>query len=129
MQLDTTGIDILASGHIHEDLGWHKPFVNFGALGRVKRTPENRTRTIQVALLRPFEEPVAIPLKSAAPSEDIFVEDTLGLKQNEELTDYVRELTEGGTFETVNDIRGMVEDIDASAEVKEMVIAMLEEAE
>lgn len=127
-QIDTTGIDVLASGHIHEDLGWHRPLLNYGALGRVKRTPENRTRTVQVALLQPGEEPVAIPLKSALPAADIFVEDTLSLPGNDALTQYVKDLTQGVVFETMNDVEAMLKGVEADDEVKRQVIALMEEA-
>lgn len=139
-EIDTTGIDVLISGHIHEDLGIHRLrnaghhdglFLNVGALGRVKRTPENRTRQIQATEVKPVNGELTahrIVLESALPAEDIFVEDSLALPGNDAITKFVKDLTQGVVFDGLGDVKELLAQVDANEETKAKVLRLLEEA-
>lgn len=141
-QIDSKGIDVLCSGHIHEDLGvWplrpnqpdHGLFVNVGALGRASNTVANKTRQVQVVLITHTEAALTvdrIPLKSALPGDSIFHEDVLDTDTGDsaELREFVKDLTKGGVIERLDDVRGVLDQLDVKAEVKQEVIRLLEEA-
>lgn len=131
-EINSEGIDYLFSGHIHEDLGFALLredggcFVNRGALSRCSRTLANRTRTIQVVLLTPLEARTKA-LISALPSEEIFIEDTLELKGNDAITEFVKDLTEGVVFEGIGDVQAMLAQVEVNEEVRREVLRLLEE--
>lgn len=80
--IDFNEIDLLLSGHLHENMGLHEVrgsyFANFGSISRVSRTADNYKREV-VALLVTLTDDNAfkfaeVPIDSARPAEDIFVE-------------------------------------------------------
>jgi DNA repair exonuclease SbcCD nuclease subunit len=102
-QIDLTGIDVLASGHIHENLGMHevdnKIFVNFGAISRPSRTKDNLTRQPNICLITltgndprlGVVRPVAL---NARPAEEVFVETIIDDASGAEVPDDVIEFAE-----------------------------------
>jgi DNA repair exonuclease SbcCD nuclease subunit len=130
-QLNWTGIDVLASGHIHEDLGTHELapgtiFTNVGALGRVARTEANRTRKVKCVSIAFHEYAqgavpgtvVEIPLTSAMQAQDIFIEEVLAEAAGDDaIGAFIESL--GATFFTEGaDLRELVAQADASDSVK-----------
>jgi len=133
-EIDTTGISILVSGHIHEDLGKSNlrtpgMFWNGGSLGRVARTEANRTRTlkalsIDVGTKVSIEE---ITLKSAFPADNIFVDVEEGVK-SEEITEFVAQLTQGFEFETIGDLDATMAEMGVPDDIASVVRHYLQEA-
>ena len=103
------GWDLLAAGHIHEDLnGWRRDghaFVNLGSLGRVAKTEANLTRTVQVALITVDDDINVdpIPLKSALPAEDIFLDIMEGPEIDDDaIQEFVKSLSGGLGMEQID---------------------------
>lgn len=140
--IDMTGINLLCSGHIHEDLGIYtmqdgpkKPlhiFANIGALGRCSRTEANMTRTIKVLGVKRTGQELTlseIPLKSALPAADIFVEHVVSDIDSDAISEVVAEMAtaelglEGASFEDT--VRGL----GLSPELEALIIKYLAEAD
>ena len=116
--INMAGINLLCSGHIHEDLGIvpmqdgpKRPlrvFANIGALGRTARTEANRKRTIKVLGVRMDGAGLhldELPLESALPSDTIFDEwDDDTEVDVEEIAKFVDALSRGAGFEDFNPI-------------------------
>ncbi len=140
--LDMTGINVLCSGHIHEDLGIYpmsegpgkpiKVFANVGALARVARTEANRTRVVKalgIGLEGTELTLRELPLTSALPSDDIFedvVEDNV---QSEDITEAVAALSSFVMDDPTTNLLGALDSLDLPAQVKALAIAYLEEAD
>lgn len=81
-KLPTDLIDVLISGHIHEDLGIHKLisgcwFANVGSLSRPERSKHNLTRTVEVLTVNLDHGEIEFerhPLQSMRPAEEVFFE-------------------------------------------------------
>jgi DNA repair exonuclease SbcCD nuclease subunit len=132
-QLDWTGIDVLASGHIHEDLGTHRAgsawFTNVGSLGRVARTEANLTRTVKVvsiSLAATGIDVEEIPLASALPADAIFLEDAPVVEEDDDtIVEFVRSLRAGLRFESV-DLLELVQQADVPNTVRTYLRQYLE---
>lgn len=127
-------LDVIFSGHIHEDLGIWQPefrqyFINVGALGRTARTEANMSRTIKVILAElrgddwTFEE---IPLKQARPATDIFHELAPVVETDDEIADFVTGLATGTAFETM-ELTNLVHDLGLPKDIEARVLGYLEE--
>jgi len=137
-EIDTTGIDVLACGHIHENLGTHSlrelepggtaVFVNVGALGRCSRTEANRTRPIRVVAIRPGPELDNIDLKSARPSDSIFIEATSGGVESDQIAEFVAALSGGLQIEQVGDVQAHIEKMGVPPFMAQMVMDYLTKA-
>jgi DNA repair exonuclease SbcCD nuclease subunit len=100
--IDMTGINLLVSGHIHEDLGIHPQpgvplhiFANIGSLGRCSRTEANMTRCVKALGVTGKGSELTLnelPLKSALPAADIFVEHTVSDIDSDEIASVVAQL-------------------------------------
>lgn len=103
-------IDMILSGHIHENLGVHDVdglwFANVGSVGRVSRTKENLEGHIPSVLLVTIsnDDDVApdfevIELESALPAEDVFFEKAPTVEK--ELREFSEALVDGIEMETM----------------------------
>lgn len=136
--IDLTGIDVLCSGHIHEDLGIHtvpRPgrtgatlFCNVGSLGRCSRTETNRTRRIQIVEVRGADEIERIELESALPAEDIFIENVPEGVDSDQIAAFVETLTDGLHFEQVGDVRAWMAENGVPDGIAAACLRYLEEA-
>ncbi len=105
-ELKLPGIDIVLSGHIHEDLGIHELpnlwFANVGSLARVSRTKEARERipaVLEVELNRKSVHFTRHKLTSARPADDVFL--VKEVKEERQPSDFAAAITEGLELETV----------------------------
>lgn len=102
-------VDMLLSGHIHENLGVHEVFdgfwfANVGSVGRVSRTKDNVEGHIPSVLLITFDDAMiptfrTVELESALPAEDVFFEKAP--KVDKELHEFSAALSEGFDMETM----------------------------
>ena len=104
--LKLPGVDIVLSGHIHEDLGIHEIpggwFANVGSLARVSRTKEARERTpavLEVELGRKSVHFERHELTSARPADDVFL--AKEVKEERQPSAFAAAITEGLELETV----------------------------
>ncbi len=132
--IDTAGIDVLVAGHIHENLG-QQPlhskggiFINVGALGRCSRTEANRTRTIQVVSVSGGGNLDIIDLKSARPSDSIFLEAESQEVESDQIAEFVACLSAGLQIEQVGDIQAHIEKMGVPPFMAEMTMKYLERA-
>ena len=139
-QIDTTGIDMLACGHIHEDLGHSvirsdpfATFINRGSLGRVARTASNLTRQVFATGLSTNSEGGLniedITIKSALPGHSIFNEEKLpeaGANQTE-IEVFVQGLTKGMQMEQI-DLTTLIKSLGLSPTIEARMLHYLEEA-
>ena len=117
-QIDMTGINLLASGHIHENLGTHvidqdprgfpRIFVNLGSISRPSRTKANMThvpKVLQVTLGPDRGELSELRLKDVKPAEEVFVEDILDLARSvegiDDIVDFAEAIAQGMESEQV----------------------------
>ncbi len=135
--INLDGIDMLLTGHIHEDLGVHLVndtwFCNVGAVGRTQRTKANYEREVCVLDIRlnagisPSIERVV--LKSALPPDEIFHEVVQDVDEGtpDEIIEFAGALAKGLNDETIP-IEQLIEGLKLDKDVKEKVMAYLEEA-
>ncbi len=104
--LKLPGVDLVLSGHIHEELGIHElrdlTFANVGSLARVSRTKEARERTpsvLEVELTPTTMDFRIHKLTSARPADDIFL--AKEVKEERQPSDFAAAITEGLELETV----------------------------
>ena len=94
-------VDLVLSGHIHEDLGIHQLdnglwFANVGSLGRVSRTEDNMTRQPQVLIVTVDNDGIdfeRVVLKSTRPAEEVFFDKELNVVK--ELKEFSSALADG----------------------------------
>ncbi len=137
---DIEKIDLLVSGHIHENLGMSligdtgNVFANFGSVGRVARTQANMMRTVSVGLLNTIgmhleqiEIPGVLPALEVFEQKDNYeVEDSAGA---DDITRFVDSLGEGLRVEQ-SDIPTLLANIEFPNEaVKKRVQELLEAAQ
>ncbi len=134
-ELDMAGIDVIAAGHIHEDLGTHysestyKWYTNVGSLGRTARTEANMTRTVKIVSVH--RDPLSveeIPLKSALPAEEIFWDREAEVPVDDTIAEFVERLKENADFEQM-DLPAAVRQLGLDPEVEASVLYYMEEAE
>jgi len=110
-QIDTTGIDVIACGHLHEDLGIHRLkdgtlFLNLGSIARTSRTQDNLTRPVKVAVIT-FSDVISVeevPLKSVLPASEVFYETVMGGTDPDtadEIVEFAESLARGLDVETI----------------------------
>ncbi|KKK91776.1 hypothetical protein LCGC14_2709560 [marine sediment metagenome] len=130
------GADYLFNGHIHDDYGAREingcTHVNFGSLGRVARTDENRKREVAIAVYDPVKNVVTRrALKSALPSADIFITvEAENVEDSDDLKAYARELAHAlqqGTGASIEDLLAGASD-GVAKDVKVEVTRYLTEA-
>lgn len=141
-QIDLTGINVLCSGHIHEDLGIFpmqeapkQPihiFANVGSLGRVSRTEANMTRTVKALSVRfdgrkgvVLEE---LPLKSARPAGEIFLADVEDVP-SDEIAAFVARLAQGDVALANLSFKEVVAKLGLPVRIQGYCLRYLEEAE
>lgn len=132
--LPTANLDLLLCGHIHEFLGIHKLksgcwFANVGALSRDSATKHNLERTPHVLLVT-LDNGVhleAIPLESARPAEEVFIDTEIPTRV---MGDIVQSLEENITLEDtpLEELIAMVTK-DETQEVVDRLKVYLTEAE
>ncbi len=135
--INLDGIDMLLTGHIHEDLGVHLVdntwFCNVGSVGRTQRTKANYEREVSVLDIRLNAGIVPsidrIPLKSALPPEEIFHDVVQDVDEGvpDEIVEFAGALARGLNDETVP-IEQLLEYLSLERVLKEKVMAYLEEA-
>jgi DNA repair exonuclease SbcCD nuclease subunit len=137
-QIDTTGIGVLASGHIHEDLGAHginehTVFVNWGSLGRVAHTDANKTRQVKATGITFKDSRLRLDplhLKTAQPGDQIFNEPAApkeGASRNE-IEQFVAGLSSGLEMEHV-DVTQLIKALGLKPAIEWRILHYLEEAE
>lgn len=111
-------------GHIHDVHGTYAvdacTYVNFGSVGRVARTGENRKRAVSVALYDPVADVVKRHvLKSVLPAAEVFIAvETEAVEGDDDLKAYARELAHAlqqGSSASIEDLlvgafEGVVDD-------------------
>jgi hypothetical protein len=139
-EIDTTGIDAFACGHIHEDLGITETgaeepglFVNVGSLGRVAKTAANITRTVQALTvsrnglggltLEPYALRTALPGYSIFREEDVLPEGA----SNTEIQTFVQGLSRGMEMEQV-DLTSLIKSLGLSTNIEARMLQYLEKA-
>lgn len=138
--IDMTGINLLLSGHIHEDLGiWPmkddgalKIFANIGALGRCSRTEANMTRIIKVLGVKLVRQEIQLhelPIKSALPAKDIFVEHVVSDVDSEAISEVVAEMAQTELGLEGADFATMVKGLGLEQELEDKLLQYLEEAD
>ncbi len=138
--IDMTGINLLCSGHIHEDLGIYpmqegkaiKIFANIGALGRCSRTEANMTRTIKVLGVKLQGQEIQLhelPIKSALPAADIFVEHVVSDIDSDAISEVVAEMAQTELGLEGADFLTTVRSLGLSKELEQMALKYLEEAD
>ncbi len=137
--LDWSGIDMICSGHIHEDLGIHylqegplrpiRVFANVGAIGRTQRTEANLTRTVKAIYVSNTGQKLSItelPLKSALPADSIFY---LPAAPNQD-GDAPKPLLDQGSMRLEYiDTDVILSGLDVPADIRDFVKELLEYAE
>ena len=131
-EIALTGIDVLAAGHIHEDLGTKEysgvTYTNVGSLGRTARTEANLTRTVKIVSVH--RDPLTveeIPLKSALPADTIFWEREVEAPQDDSIAEFVERLKENAQFEQM-DLPAAVRTLGLGPEVEASVLHYLGES-
>ncbi len=131
-EIDRTGIDVIAAGHIHEDLGTHYDgmwYTNVGSLGRTARTDANQTRTVKIISVH--RDPLTveeIPLKSALPAEEIFYAREEEAPVDDTIAEFVERLKENANFEQM-DLPAVVRALGLDPEIEASVLDYMERAD
>jgi DNA repair exonuclease SbcCD nuclease subunit len=136
-RIDTTGIHVLASGHIHENLDITKAnedtlFMNLGSLGRVAHTEDNQHRIVQVAGFEKNDrgglDVTPYALTTALPGDQIFNEPATPKEgaSRTEIEQFVARLSSGLQMEYV-DISTIVKTLHLSPGVERRILHYLEE--
>lgn len=137
--IDWTGISVIASGHIHEDLGSHRLgggwFTNVGSLGRVAKNDSNLTRTVKVVSLSitpagagwgiGVEE---IPLKSALPAAEIFLAGEVESGPDDDAIQRFVDSLAGGFGAEQVDLVDLVQQADVTDTIRQHLLHYLEAA-
>jgi DNA repair exonuclease SbcCD nuclease subunit len=137
--IDMTGINLLVSGHIHEDLGVYpmkddgalKIFANLGSLGRCSRTEANMTRIVKVLGVRLQGQEIQLhelPIKTALPAADIFVEHVVSDVDSEAISEVVAEMAHTELGLESEDFSTTIMKLGLSKELEQMALKYLEDA-
>ncbi len=134
-EIDTDGMDLLVSCHIHEPFGpltleSGTVFLNPGSISRTSRKEINFTRKPSVMIYdTEFETFTDIPLKSVLPASEVFVApEEGGSVVTDEIRDFADSLATGLSLEdvSVDQMLAGLEGVSASA--KEIIREELESA-
>lgn len=130
-------VDILVSGHIHEDLGiqriGEKLFANIGALGRTARTKANMTRYVKVAVISDTKGIIEIPLKSALTPEQAFKPEAPVIDSEEEdetIRAFIEAMSKDAKFEQMeikDFVRAACDEAGVGPELEQRLLSFLEE--
>ncbi len=140
-EVDTEGIDLLVSCHIHEPFGpltlpvgaggRGTTFLNPGSISRTSRKEINYTRAPKVVLYDTVEGVFTdIPLTSVLPAEEVFVapEEAGGSVVTDEIRDFANSAAEGLSLEEVS-LDKMLAGLDGVSDpAKAIIREELEEA-
>ncbi len=135
-EINTEGMDLLVSGHIHEPFGplmlpEGTCFLNPGSISRTSRKEINYTRKPKVVLYDTDQKTLTdFPLTSVLPAEEVFVspEEGGGAVVTDEIRDFANSMAEGLSLEEVS-LDKMLSGLDGVSDAaKDIIRAELEEA-
>ena len=136
-EIDLTGIEVLTTGHLHEDVGvtllndtW---FINTGCVGRTQRTQANMDRESIDIISMVFTPGIPpsierIPLVSALPPEEVFIDKIIEGEDvvSDAIVEFAEDLAQSAAEDGEIPLEQILSDLDAPEPVKTRIRTYLE---